>query len=579
MKYISRNIIDRILSHSNIVKIISLRINLKKVGNKYISICPFHSEKNPSFIVNENKNYYYCFGCRTYGNIINFLMRFDNISFLESVKKISDICGLNIKFNNFIYHKKLFNNNNKNYYYKLMFKLANIYHNCLLFDNKSYYIRKILFNRGIDIKLIKYFSIGYSSNNIINEILKLLNTYEINFLIKLGLLINSNNKIYDILHNRIIFPIYNIYDEIVAFGGRITSNNCKYKYINIRKNFYFNKKYCLYGFNFIKKKSIKLKKILIVEGYFDVITLNKYGIYYVVSLLGCFICDKQINFLYYYTNVIIFCYDGDKSGLLSIKKTSLLLLKYINENKKCYFIFLPFNEDPDSYIRKYGILNFKIQINNAKSLYKVLFFLLYNNKNYLFNNNKINLINYFLFFIKKINSPIIKLLLYHKLFKNIGLNQTKIFSIIKNFSIINKNNNNKNIFRCLISILLKYTYLCNLVNIKKYIFNFKNIYFLSLFLKIVNICLKNNNINIFNIISFFNNYRIKFYIEYLYINNFIYIKKDNEKNIFLNILNRLKIFLINKKIKYYYIKSSILGWSIKRKKKIWNLIKLRNFNL
>ncbi len=372
MKYIFSNIINKILYHSNIVRVISSRINLKKIGNKYISICPFHSEKNPSFIVNEDKNYYYCFGCKTYGNVINFIMRFDNISFLESIKKISNLYNIDIKFNNLIYNKKI--NNNKDNYCKLMFKLGYIYHNCLLFDNKSYYVRKILFNRGINIKLIKYFFIGYSSNNIINKFFKLFNNYEINFLIKLNFLIKKNNKIYDNLYNRIIFPIYDIYNKIIAFGGRSINNNYKYKYINIKKNFYFNKKYCLYGFNFIKKKKIKLKRILIVEGYFDVITLNKYGIYYVISLLGSFICNKQINFLYYYTNKIIFCYDGDKSGLLSIKRTSFLLLKYINENKECYFIFLPFNEDPDSFVRKYGILNFKIKINSAKSLYKVLFF-------------------------------------------------------------------------------------------------------------------------------------------------------------------------------------------------------------
>ncbi len=212
---------------------------------------------------------------------------------------------------------------------------------------------------------------------------------------------------------------------------------------------------------------------------------------------------------------------------------------------------------------------------------KYYFFFLYNNKSYFFDKNRINFINYFLFFVKKINSPIIKLFLYHKLFKNIGLNQTKIISLLKNFYInkINNKNGVKNIFRYLISILLKYTYLCNLVNINKYLFNFKKNYFLSLFLKIVNICLKNDNINIFNIIDFFDNYRIKFYIEYLYINNFIYIKKNNEKNVFLNILNKLKIFLINKKIKYYYFKSSILGWNFNRKKKIWYLIRLKNFNL
>ncbi len=579
MKYISRDYIKKILSHSNIVKIISSKINVKKVGNRYISICPFHSEKNPSFIINENKNYYYCFGCKTYGNVIDFLMRFNNINFLDSIKELSNICGIKFKFN-YLNNINNYNNKHKNkfYYFKLMFKISYIYHNCLLLNKNSYYIKEFLFNRGINIKLIKYFLIGYSSYDIIKIFLKLLNNYEIKFLIKLGFLKKDKNKIYDNLYNRIIFPIYDIYNNVIAFGGRTIYKKYKYKYINIKKNFFFNKKYCLYGFNFIRNKNLKLEKILIVEGYFDVITLNKYGIYYVVGLLGSSICYKQINFLYYYTNSIIFCFDGDKSGFLSIKKTLFLLLKNINENRKSYFIFLPFNEDPDSFVKKYGILNFNNKINNAKSLYDVLFNLLYN-KSKLFYKNKFFFINYILFYIKKINSPVIKLLLFHKLSKKIGLNQNKIISILKNFSVDKIFNKNKNIFRCLISILLKYIYLSNFVNINDKIFKFKNIYILSLFLKIVNICICNNNINILNIINFFKSYRIRFYIEYLYSNNFIYIKKNDEKLVFLNILRKVKIFLINEKIQYYYLKSYFFGWNFNRKKKVWNLIKLKNLNL
>ncbi len=576
MKYISRSFINKLLCYTNIVKVISSKINVKKVGNKYIAFCPFHLEKNPSFVINENDKYYYCFGCKTYGNIIDFLMRFNHINFLDSIKELCNINCLDFKFNYLNYNKKLYDN--KNYYLKLILKICNIYHNSLLFDKESFFVKNILFNRGINIKLIKFFLIGYSSKKIINKINYYFNKNEIKFFIKLGILKKKSNKIYDSLYNRIIFPIYDIYNRIIAFSGRTIYKNYKYKYINIKKNLYFNKKYCLYGFNYIRKKNLKLNKILIVEGYFDVITLNKYGIYYVVGLLGSHICIKQIIFLYNYTNKIIFCYDGDESGLISTKKTLFLMLKYINLNKKLYFIFLPSNYDPDLFIRENGILNFKNKINKAKSLYDILCYCILK-KNCFSYENKIFFVNKFLSFINKINSPLIKLFLYNKLYKKVGLNQNKIISIIKNFynnKIFIKNNN---IFRYLISILLKYTYLSNYININDKIFNLIYIYNLSLFLKIVNICLFNNNISILGIMNYFNNNRIKFYIEYLYINNFIYIKKNNEKFVFFNILNKLKIFLINKKINFYYSKYSISKWNIKRKKKIWNLIKLKNFIL
>lgn len=362
MKYISNNFIKYLISSVSIVKIISLKINLKKIGNRYLSICPFHNEKNPSFLVNEDKNYYYCFGCKIYGNVIDFVMRYDNISFLESIKKISEMYNIKLLFIN----KNKKKVNKLNIYLKLMYKFAFYYHNYLLKNEKLFFIREVLFNRGLNINIIKKFFIGYLPKKIINNN-NFFKEIELNFFLKFKLIYKVNNIYYNILYNRIIFPIFNIYNKIIGFGGRSLNKEHFPKYLNISNNQYFNKKYILYGFNFLRKKCLKLKKILVVEGYFDVIILHKYNIYYSVALLGSNICNKQIEFLYLYTNNIIFCYDGDYSGIDATKRTLLLILNYINGIKNCYFIILPFNEDPNSLINKEGIIKFKNRINNSKS--------------------------------------------------------------------------------------------------------------------------------------------------------------------------------------------------------------------
>ncbi len=570
MKYISNNFIKYLISSVSIVKIISLKINLKKIGNRYLSICPFHNEKNPSFLVNEDKNYYYCFGCKIYGNVIDFVMRYDNISFLESIKKISEMYNIKLLFIN----KNKKKVNKLNIYLKLMYKFAFYYHNYLLKNEKLFFIREVLFNRGLNINIIKKFFIGYLPKKIINNN-NFFKEIELNFFLKFKLIYKVNNIYYNILYNRIIFPIFNIYNKIIGFGGRSLNKEHFPKYLNISNNQYFNKKYILYGFNFLRKKCLKLKKILVVEGYFDVIILHKYNIYYSVALLGSNICNKQIEFLYLYTNNIIFCYDGDYSGIDATKRTLLLILNYINGIKNCYFIILPFNEDPNSLINKEGIIKFKNRINNSKSWYNILYYFFLYKKNLIYLNEKIYFAKKIISYIKIIKSPIIKYFLYNKLSNVIGLSKNKLLNLV-NYVYNIKIYKEYNILRYLISILLKYKYLCLYVNIKDKLFN-NNKNTLSLFIKIVNICLYNINIDIKDIIKHFSNYRIKFYIEYLYLNNLLIIL-NNEKKVFLNFLNKLKLFLINKRINLIYLKSIKYGWNYKRKKKIWDLIKFKCLN-
>ncbi len=577
MKYISRSFISELLLSTDIIKLISSKINLKKIGSTYKCCCPFHKEKNPSFVVNEEQKYFYCFGCKIYGNSIDFLMKFYNYNFLESIKYLADFNGIKFIFNKTLYTKKNKFYNTKIFYFKLMHFLAKLYHNYLIKNKELNYIRDFLILRNFNLKIIKRFVIGYSTSNLLKFLLNFLDKKKINFLIKYGVFIkDKNNNIYDRFNNRIIFPILDVYGRVVAFGGRSVNNINLLKYINTSKNIFFSKKRNLYGLNYIKKT--RSKSIFIVEGYIDVITLHKFGFVNTVGLLGSSISLEQVKILYFYTNTLVFCFDGDKIGLKSIKKTLKLLLFYVNEIKKSYFIFLPQGEDPDSLINKKGKKEFIKYIKKAKSIFYVLFKIYLFKKNIFFYETKFYSFKKIFSLINRINSPIIKFFLNKELYIKMGIEKSNSIYLdnlkYKNFKF--KNNRFVLIIRYLISLLLKNLFLSQLVNIYDEIFGFVNFPVLSLFLNIINFSILNKIFTFNEILKKFSKDFIRFYLEYLFLKNYFSFNID-DKLYFLNFLEKLKIFLIDIKVDTILKKKLFHNLNMKEKKKIWYLIKLKNF--
>ncbi len=574
MKYISRILINKLISSVNIIDIISSKINLKKFGKYYKSFCPFHNEKVPSFIVNEDKQFFYCFGCKCYGNIIDFLIKINNYNFLDAIKELSNISNISIKYKNIDINYKY--NFNKKIFFNLMFNFNRIYVKSLFLNLNR--IKNFFIKRKINYSSIYNFSIGFSCKKLINKFIYNLNINNRKFLFKLGILIKNKYGIFcDRLYNRIIFPIYNLNGNIVAFGGRSINENNFYKYINSSNNMFFCKRNYLYNFfNIIKDKN-KLKKILIVEGYIDVIMLSKFGINYSVALLGSNICKKQIEMLYLYTNKIIFCLDGDKSNFLSIKNIIILLISYINENRISFFIFLPNKEDPDSLINKEGKILFKNRINNALSIFDVLFKFFILGKNLYTYHGQISFVSSLLPIISKINCPIIRSFLKQKISNKIGILND---NYLDKFLLLNNDYKPKKIkftiIRCLISLLLKYPYLSYNINLCDKLFNNNNdIPGLYLFLNIVNLCISNKNISIKNILYYYND-NVKNYLIKLFLWNY-FPKNINYNIIFNDALIKLKIFIIEFKIKKMLNNNNLYELSLNKKLEIWKLIKLKNF--
>ncbi len=579
MSYISRLFIDKLLSITDIVNIISSKISIFRIGNYYKSFCPFHEEKNPSFIINKHKQYFYCFGCKSYGNVISFLMKINNYNFIDAIKELCNINNISIENYNFNcninYDKK------RELYFKLTLNFNKIYIKSLFFNLNINYIKKFFISRNIDYKSIHNFSIGFSWNILVNKFIYNLNKKYKKFLFKLGFLIkDKNGNFLDRLYNRIVFPIYDLKGNIIAFGGRCLFNNKFFcKYINSSNNIYFTKSKCLFNlFNIIKNNN-KLDKILVVEGYIDVIMLSKYGINYSVALLGSNISKYQIDILYFYTNKIIFCFDGDKSDYSFIKNIIYLLISYVNENKMFFFIFLPIGEDPDSLIRKEGKILFENRINNALSIFDVIFKVFSVNNLYTY-TEQIHFISSLMPIIYKINCPIIKNYFRLKISNKIGILNDKF---LEKYLLLKTNKKNKKvkitIIRCLISLLLKYPYLSYNVNLYDKLFINKNIIpGLLLFLDIVNLCINNKNITIYEILYKYKNSNIKIYLIKLFLWNY-FPKKINCNLIFNDALIKLKLFIIKNILKKLLINNNNLyELSLNQKIKIWNLIKLKKLN-
>ncbi|QJC32497.1 DNA primase [Enterobacteriaceae endosymbiont of Donacia dentata] len=571
IKYVDRTFISNLLDKTDIVYLIKNKIKLKKVGENFFGLCPFHIEKNPSFVVNSSKQLYHCFGCGVHGNIINFVMNYDHLSFLESIESIANIFKIPIIDNNSYMHNKISENH---FLYKLIFKINNLYKNFLYNTISGKEAYKYLLNRGFNQNIIKYFSIGFSPLYWMNQIPH----NQKNILIlhkKLGILKISkkDNKYYDIFYNRIIFPIRNIKGFIVGFGGR-TIKKKNPKYLNSSENIIFHKSNELYGLYETKKENNNIiKKILVVEGYTDVISLFQFNIKYAVATMGTAITSIHIKKLFNLTNKIIYCYDGDKAGKEANWKALKVSLAYLKYGKEIRFIILPNGEDPDSLIKKEGKIIFQKRINNTLS-FSDFFFQSLLSKNFFSSCEEKTQFSYkALSLIRLVPDYLFKINLIKKLGEKIGIiNLLDIYNLsnYKKNIIINKNFK-KTTIRRLLSLLIQNPKLIKLVPKLKF-FKTSNINGLFFFIKFVNLY-KNKNITTVKILEEYKGTKLKKILEILVTWNHMIF--DNKiENFFIYLINKLKINILENRQEYLIFLDRKKGLNFKEKKELWSLNKL-----
>ncbi|MBD1135013.1 DNA primase [Pelagibacterales bacterium SAG-MED47] len=352
MKY-PKEYLDEIKTRLKVSTVVSKFVSLKKRGKEYVGLSPFKNEKTPSFTVNDEKEFYHCFATSEHGNIFDFVMKTQNLRFGEAVKHLANLAGMQPYL-----FSKLDEEREKRWKeYSLIFtKYTDFYHEQLIKNQSLLNVREYLKKRSLNKDQVKKFKIGYIEKNpSFFEILK--KEFSEESLQETGLFyFDDKKKIFiERFKGRLIFPINNIAGQPIALGGRIIEKSDYFaKYINSPETYFFKKGSNLYNLDLARKLSNKLESIFLVEGYMDVIGLSKNGIDNVVANLGTSLTDKQILTLNQFFEDIIICFDGDESGYKAALRAAENSIKDLKPEKQISFLFLPNDEDPDSFVNKNG---------------------------------------------------------------------------------------------------------------------------------------------------------------------------------------------------------------------------------
>lgn len=357
---ISEEIISKIKEENDIVDIISQDVRLKRAGENYKGLCPFHNEKSPSFVVSPQKQIYKCFGCGEAGSVITYVMKTKKLSFPEACEELAERVNIQIKTEKHSNYDVL--NEKKKKMYGINVEAARFFFNNLKKVNSA---KEYFTSRGITQKTINRFGLGYAMDswNAIMNYLKSKGYSELD-LLDLGLIVRGkNNSEYDRFRNRVIFPVFDVRGRVIGFGGRVLDDS-KPKYLNSPETLIFNKGTNLYGLNFAIKNMSK-RSIIIVEGYMDCISLSQYGITNVVASLGTAFTEKQAKLLKRYADEIIISFDSDAAGVAAAMRGIEILRK---EGFDIKLLTVTSGKDPDEFIKKYGRDEFLKIIERAEPL-------------------------------------------------------------------------------------------------------------------------------------------------------------------------------------------------------------------
>ena len=372
MKY-PKEYLDEIKSRLKVSSVVSKTVNLKKRGKEFVGLSPFKTEKTPSFTVNDEKGFYHCFSTSEHGNIFDFVMKTQNLKFGEAVKFLANLAGMQP----YTFSKQdLERENAWEKYSSIYIQYVEFYHNALLKSENSNLAREYLKNRKLSKEEVYKFKIGYVEKNP-NFYKKLKKDFDEKTLVETGLFyLDEKKKIYvERFRDRIIFPINSISGKPIGLGGRtIQENNYLAKYINSPETPFFKKGSNLYNLDIARKFSNKIDHVYLVEGYMDVVGLSKNGIENVVANLGTSLTDRQILILNQFFDNVIICFDGDESGYRAALRAAENSIKELRPEKQISFLFLPDNEDPDSFTNKNGKDYFiDISKNNKVPIHQFIF--------------------------------------------------------------------------------------------------------------------------------------------------------------------------------------------------------------
>ncbi|MBK7116658.1 MAG: DNA primase [Proteobacteria bacterium] len=365
---IPQSFIDDLVARADIVEIINARVPLKRAGREYRACCPFHQEKTPSFWVSPIKQFYHCFGCGAHGTVLAFLMNYDRLPFVEAVEELAQRLGLEVPREQSGSPAPQAISDDL---YTQMGKVATFYQEQLLATERA---REYAKKRGLTREIATQFGIGYAPDSW-NEVLKRFGASEESRqkLLETGLIIarDSGEGHYDRFRDRLMFPIRDARGRVIAFGGRVLDAG-EPKYLNSPETPLFHKGRELYGLYEVRQNRAPLMRLMIVEGYMDVVRLHQSGITYAVATLGTATTPEHLKRAFRLVREIVFCFDGDKAGRAAAWRALNNALPEATAGRELKFLFLPDGEDPDSLVGKEGKEAFEARLAGALPLSEYL---------------------------------------------------------------------------------------------------------------------------------------------------------------------------------------------------------------
>ncbi|HSP59078.1 MAG TPA: DNA primase [Halomonas sp.] len=371
---IPQRFIDDLLARVDVVEVVGERVALKKTGRNHSGLCPFHQEKSPSFTVSADKQFYHCFGCGAHGNALRFLMEYDRLGFPEAVEHLAGRLGMEVPREGADDPRAQARERKRKEGVNLLELSASFFRERMKMPEAGK-ARDYLSGRGLSSEIIGDFAIGYAPDDW-EGLKRHLTERGISEAVQIeyGLLVHREDtgRTYDRFRDRVMFPIRDIKGRTIAFGGRVLGD-AKPKYLNSPETPVFHKGRELYGLFEARQASNRLERLVIVEGYMDVVALAQFGIRNVVATLGTSTSEDHLNRLFRLVSEVVFCFDGDRAGRQAATRALETVLPLMIDGRQARFLFLPEGEDPDTLVRREGMAAFDDRITCASPLSEFLF--------------------------------------------------------------------------------------------------------------------------------------------------------------------------------------------------------------
>ena len=415
-----------LLNRVDIVDVVSRYVQLKKGGANYLGLCPFHGEKTPSFTVSPAKQFYHCFGCGAHGNAIGFQMEYGGMGYVDAVKELAASVGLQVPESRPPSPQELARKERETDLYAIMEKAMNFYRGEL---KKAPRAIEYLKGRGLTGEIAARFRIGYAPEGW-QALQGVFDQYDAKELVECGLVVENEGKRYDRFRDRVMFPIFSARGAVIGFGGRVLGEG-EPKYLNSPETSLFQKGQEIYGLVQAREASRTSGRVLVVEGYMDVVALAQFDIGYSVATLGTATTPVHVAKLLRLADEIVFCFDGDAAGRKAAWRALEVGLPVAPDNKPIKFLFLPESEDPDTYVRRHGKEEFEQRVRGALTLSQFLLSELRSQSSLETGEGRSKFVSAAQPYIQKVTAPILRIQLINEVAELGRISQDEIRQLLK----------------------------------------------------------------------------------------------------------------------------------------------------